>query len=151
MVARSSEEEGRRREGKEGCGVRVRGDLRASLYVYHTAARPLPVRREREGSGRPRRRRRSNVVSGTVSPVSIVRGHVRLSWWSARPLPDVYSLVTPQTAETTPGPNDPVELICDYQGTRGRMLYEPITVPRPTTVWAHKRRAKRGAGVYIRA
>ena len=28
-------------KGKEGCGVRVRGDLRASLYVYHTAARPL--------------------------------------------------------------------------------------------------------------
>lgn len=46
-MARSSEEEGRRREGKEGCGVRVRGDLRASLYVYHTAARPLPERRER--------------------------------------------------------------------------------------------------------
>lgn len=49
--------------GEEGCGVRVRGDLGASLCVYHTAARPLPGRR-----GRPRGRRRSGVVSGTVRP-----------------------------------------------------------------------------------
>lgn len=58
---------------------------------------------------------------------------------------DVYSLVTPQTAETL-GPNDPVELICDYQGTRGRMLYEPITIPRPTTARAHKRRGIKRSG-----
>lgn len=58
-------EEGRK--GKEGCGVRVRGDLRASLYVYHTAARPLPDEKRREEKRiRPRRGRRYGVVSGTV-------------------------------------------------------------------------------------